>query len=72
MVYKKNILLILSFLLLFSCKKENQSTHLNGAVTTTDSTQVWIKNGTDTNLPLKARKEFLQKAYSNATNELIL
>ena len=70
MVCKKHILLILLLLLFFSCKKENQSTHLNGAVTTTDSTLIWLKNGTDTTLPLKAREEFLQKAYSNATNEL--
>ena len=69
MAYKKQIVLILLLLLFFSCKKENQSTHINGTALTTDSTQVWIKNGTDANLPLKTRKEFLQKAYNNTANE---
>ncbi|WP_297702609.1 ATP-binding protein [uncultured Eudoraea sp.] len=69
MAYKKQIVLILLLLLFFSCKKENQSTHINGTALTTDSTQVWIKNGTDANLPLRTRKEFLQKAYNNTTDE---
>jgi len=70
MVIKKHIVLISLLLLFFSCKKENQSTHLNGTAPTADSTQVWIKKGTNANLPLKAREEFLQKAYSNAISEL--
>ncbi len=70
MVCKKLIVLISLLLLFFSFKKENQSTHLNDVVPASDSTQVWIKNGRDANLPLKAREEFLQKAYENAISEL--
>ncbi|WP_299163026.1 ATP-binding protein [uncultured Eudoraea sp.] len=69
MVTKKHIVLISLLLLFFSCKKENQSTHLNSELLSLDSTQVWIKNGTDANLPLKAQKDFLQKAYESATSE---
>jgi len=70
MVCKKHILLISLFLLFFSCKKENQSAQLNSTVPQSDSIRLWIKYGTDVNLPLKARSEFLLKAYSNATSEL--
>jgi len=69
MVTKKHIVLISLFLLFFSCKKENQSTRLNGELPSLDSTQVWIKNGTDANLPSKAQKDFLQKAYKSAISE---
>ncbi|MGB5205244.1 MAG: ATP-binding protein, partial [Eudoraea sp.] len=40
-----------------------------GELLSSDSTQVWIKNGTDANLPSKAQKDFLQKAYESATGE---
>ena len=69
MVAKKHIVLISLLLLFIYCKKENQSTRLNGELPSLDSTQVWIKNGTDANLPLKAQKVFLQKAYESATSE---
>ncbi len=70
MVCKKHILLISFLLLFFSCKKENQFALLSDTVPASDSTQVWIINGTDGNLPLKTREEFLQKAYSKAPGEL--
>lgn len=70
MVCKKHILLISLLLLFFSCKKENQSAQLNDTVTASDSIQVWIKNGRDTNLPVKVREEFLQKALNNSNKEL--
>ncbi|MGB5227995.1 MAG: hypothetical protein WBN55_06995, partial [Eudoraea sp.] len=69
MACKKPLILISLLLLFYSCKKEIQSTHLNGTVPESDSIQIWIKNGKNTNLPLKTRKEFLQKAYNNTTSE---
>lgn len=69
MVCKKHLILLTLVLLFFSCNKEKQSTHLNGTVPESDSIQIWIKNGSDVNLPLKTRKEFLQKAYNNTTIE---
>ncbi|WP_297793658.1 ATP-binding protein [uncultured Eudoraea sp.] len=70
MVCRKHLILISLALLFFSCGEENQSTQLNKNVSTSDSMQVWIQNGRDVTLPPKIRKEYLQKAYDNASNEL--
>lgn len=66
MVCKKHLILISVALLFFSCREEKQSARSNNTVYTSDSTQIWIKNGEDKDLPPEIRKEFLQKAYEKA------
>ena len=63
MINKKYIALLSLFLLFFACKQKKQAPYFNSSNSGSDSTAIWIKNGTDATLPIEVRKEFLQKAY---------